>query len=89
MSTDAKNDIDHGAQFPFDAPDSWWDGDGLNPPAATDWAHAAARGVIANLQDRGGIGNELERSKVDEETRVEVVNSLAEIIRAAARTVAN
>lgn len=83
MDDAAKRDIEHGAQFPFDALDTWWDGDGVTPPPATDWAHAAARGIIANLQGRGGVGNELERGNIDEETRAEIIKSIAAIIRAA------
>lgn len=80
----AKHQLEHGAEFPYDATDEWWGGDGKNPPPAKDWAHAAARGVLADLNDRKGIKRELE--EVDEEVRIELVESLAEIIRLAAPT---
>ncbi len=80
--SNAKNRLEHGAEFPYDAPDKWWNGDGKNPPQAKDWAHAAARGVLADLSDRRGIKGELEM--IDEDVRAELVKSVAEIIRAAA-----
>lgn len=78
--------IKHGAAFPFDAPDSWW---GLPhnttelPPQPSDWAHSAARGIIADLKDRRGIKNELH--DIGEEIRVDIVQSIAAIIREASR----
>jgi hypothetical protein len=66
--------LKHGAAFPYD-------GDSDNPTQAMDWAHAAARGVLANLLDRSGIGNELEQ--LDEGIRDEIVEEVAEIIRVA------
>ena len=71
-----------GARFPFDAPDIWW-ANGGSPAPAKDWAHAAARGVLADLTDRGGIKHTLD--SIDEEIRVEIVDSLADIIRAASK----
>lgn len=76
-STDQTKALRHlhlGASSPFD-------GDSDNPTAAIDWAHAAARGVLANLLDRRGIGNELEQ--LDEGIRDEIVEEVAEIIRVA------
>lgn len=29
--------LNHGTKFPYDAPDAWWEGDGLTPPPAKDW----------------------------------------------------
>jgi len=52
----------HGAEYPYDAPDDWWNGYGGSQPPTTDWAHSAARGILA-----------------------EIVASLAEIIRQAAK----
>lgn len=71
----------YGNEFPYDASDSWWAADGRAPPAPKDWAHSAARGVIADLQDRRGIKWGFDN--IDEETRVEIVETLAQIIRAA------
>lgn len=82
----AKSDIAHGNAYPFDAPDAWWHGEGRpsNAPAPKDWAHRAARGIIANLEDRQGIKHELAHEKIDEGTRAEIVAEMAAIIRAAA-----
>lgn len=70
--------------WPFDAPDDWWastkEGDA---PASKDWAHYAARGIIADLGDRHTIKWGFEN--VDELVRMEIVASLAEIIRTAHR----
>lgn len=75
--------LKHGADFPFDAPDSWWRSENnITPaPAAKDWAHAAARGILADLGDRRGIKHELDA--LDEDIRIELVGSLADIIREA------
>ncbi len=78
----AKHRLEHGAKFPYDADDKWWNGGGENPPPAKDWAHAAARGVLADLNDRGGIKHGF--NEIDEDVRAEIVESLAEIIRRAA-----
>lgn len=89
QQSDPNKDLDHGATFPFDAPDSWWE-DGyshLPPPAAADWAIAAARGVIANLQDRRSIKHGFD--EIDEDVRSELVASLAAIIRRAKEINAN
>lgn len=71
--------LGHGARFPYDAPDGC-ETHSLPPPA--DWAHAAARGVLADLRDRRDIKRGFER--VDEDVRKEIVESLAAIIRLAA-----
>ena len=72
-----------GNTYPYDAPDSWWSSE-LSPPPPTDWAHAAARGVLYDLQDRGGIKHGF--ANIDEDIRVEIVEALARIIRAAKET---
>lgn len=77
----AKSRLERGATYPYDASDEWWNGGALNPPPATDWAHAAARGVLADLQDRRGVKNGF--VDIDEDVRAEMVRSLAEIIRTA------
>lgn len=73
----AKQKLEMGEQCPYE--DS-----GDTPSPATDWAHAAARGVLADLEDRKGVGNELEQ--IDYEVRNEIVQELAEIIRLAHQT---
>lgn len=81
----AQTTYDHGQKWPYDAPDAWWAADGESPPPADDWAHAAARGLLSDLNDRRGIKNGFRG--VEEETRAEIVQSLARIIRHAhART---
>ena len=82
MSDLAKHSLQRGAQYPFDATDEWWDGDGTNPPPAVDWAHAAARGILHDLTDRRGIKQGF--AGIDHEVRVEIVESIANIVRAAA-----
>lgn len=69
------------SRTPYDAPDNFWACEGSPPPPATDWAHAAARGVMHDLGDRRGIKWHTEN--VAEDVRAELVQSLAEIIRAA------
>lgn len=69
--------LELGAQFPYDASD-----DAVRtPPPATDWAHTAARGVIADLQDRRGIKHAFDN--LDEDVRKEITGDMAAIIRAA------
>ena len=75
----AKQCLNHGGEFPYDAPDSFWENSNNTPPKATDKAHATARGIIADLEDRHTIKHGF--ADVDEATRVEIVNDLAEIIR--------
>lgn len=77
----AERTVSLGAKYPYDAPDAWWNSSGDNPPQATDWAHAAARGVLADLTDRRGIKHGF--SDLDEDIRAEIVGSIAAIIRAA------
>ena len=81
--SDATFALKQGACFPYDAPDSWWREPNsiINPPPPTDWAHAAARGVLADLTDRRDIKHGFDG--IDEEVRSELVKSLSEIIREA------
>lgn len=53
-------------------------GDDHTPP---DWAHRAARGVMADLTDRCGIKHALQHVRIDD--RKDMVSALAEIIRQA------
>ena len=46
-----------------------------------DWAERAALGILWDLSDRRGIKHELD--EVDQDVRVEIVQKMAEIIRAA------
>lgn len=75
--------LKHGAEFPYDAGEDWWNADDPlpAPPPATDWAHAAARGILADLGDRRGVKQELEQ--VDHDVRADLVQTVAAIIRAA------
>jgi len=70
--------LEQGDQFPYDSEDGY----GTNALPPVDWAHRAARGVIAALQDRRGIKRGFD--DIDEDVRMEIVSSLAEIIRQAA-----
>jgi hypothetical protein len=73
--------LDQGEKFPYDAGGEFWEEDAEVPPSAVDYAHYAARGIIAELDDRRGIKWELR--KIDHETRADIVQSIAEIIRVA------
>lgn len=70
----AIDSYDHGQAFPYDSPDS-----GNTPRMAKDWAHQAARGILSDLTDRRGVKNGF--SRIDYETRLEIVDAVAEIIR--------
>ena len=71
--TNADRSLNTGAKYPYDHDDR---GDAL---PSIDPAHATARGILADLSDRRGIKCELDN--VDYITRVELVESLAAIIR--------
>jgi len=69
-----------GNHFPFDANDAWWNTDMTRVvPPAKDWAHKAARGILAKLRDQ----NDIAIGDVDEAARAEIVKSIADIIREA------
>ena len=72
-----------GADYPYDAPDAWWASDFISRVKLhpSDWAYAAARGVVADLHERDTIKQALKQS--NETLRKEIVESLAEIIRLA------
>lgn len=67
---DEHRDLARGVEYPYH---------GQKPK---DWAEAAAVGIMWDLNDRGGIKHELEN--IDEEIRVEIIEHMAKIIRAAA-----
>ena len=50
----AESKLTFGDRFPYDAPDDWWadDSENTKTPPPSDWAHRAARGVLADLTDR-------------------------------------
>lgn len=73
--------VEHGNKYPYDASDAWRNND-EPPPPPIDWAHSAARGVLADLTDRRGIKYGFD--DVDEDVRAEIVETLAAIIRSAA-----
>jgi hypothetical protein len=74
----AKQSVQHGKLFPFDACDAWWAAYSNTPPPSRDWMHLAIRGILADLKDRRGIKQAF--VGIDENTRIEIVNSLIEII---------
>lgn len=72
----------HGQRFAYDAPDKWWRGTSDEPfDENASWSVRAARGVLSDLKDRRTIKNGFD--DIDEETRAEIVESLAAIILAA------
>lgn len=73
---DAAWTINHGLEYPYD---NDCEIEGAKPVA--DWAHAAARGILADLTDRRGVKHEL--NNIDTDVRVELVETLADIIREA------
>lgn len=74
--TAARDALDRGMSRPYDAVDGW---DG-SPLRCKDWAHAAARGIVAEMTSRfaglDGLG---------QVARVEIVETIAEIVREARR----
>jgi len=70
--------IEHGNRFPYDAPNDWLR---KSDPPARDWAHSAARGILADLNDRSRIKHAL--ADIDQETKDEIVETRAAIIRLA------
>jgi hypothetical protein len=79
----SKRRLEYGAKHPYDGGADYWEDLAPTPPPATDWAHAAARGVLADLLDRRGIKWALDDEQIDHETRAEIVQSIAAIIRMA------
>jgi hypothetical protein len=88
MVDDVRYTLERGNALPYDAPNEWWvDSSDPAPPPADDWAHAAARGVMADLTDRHTIKRAFEG--IDEDTRSEIVQMMAGIIRLAQETYGN
>lgn len=77
----AFNKLMFGMRYPYDASDEWLEQDGGEPIDKSHWSTNAARGVIADLRGRGGIKYGFDN--VDEDVRLEIVEALAGIIRAA------
>lgn len=65
---DTKFSVEHGTKFPFND----------RPPV--DKAETAVLGILADLTDRRGVGNELEGC--DNDIKEEIVTALAAIVRA-------
>jgi hypothetical protein len=78
---DALNCLQWGEEFPYDASDKFRE-DALPgtsyPPPAEDWAHMAARGIVADLQDRRVIKQGF--ANIDEATRIDIIAALRRII---------
>jgi len=70
-----------GNEYPYDAPDNWWKNVAPKEIPPRNWAHAAARGVMAEL--RGDSLNSRGLLEADEETRDALIHMLELIIRAA------
>ena len=76
--SNAVRSIAHGLKYPYDGTDGFWNGieDATHPD---DWAHVAARGIMADLLDRRQVKNGFHG--IEENVRVDIVSSIAEIIR--------
>lgn len=82
----AQDMLRSGRRCPFDAFDSEVEGDDGALPEPGDWALRAARGIIADFDDRGAEMNEaFHPEKVAEEDRIEIVDVMAAIMREALR----
>jgi hypothetical protein len=81
MNNDALWLLEKGAKYPYDAGEDFWEDKIPIAPLAIDWAHAAARGVLADLLDRSGVKEELDG--IDHNVRAELTQSLADVIRLA------
>jgi len=79
----ARMSLHAGNEYPYDASDEWRElySSSRQAPPPHDWAHAAARGIVYDLQDRRSIKDGFLR--VDEEVRTKIVKAIAEIIRQA------
>ena len=77
--------LQKGAEFPYDAayPGGFLYGVDPTPPPASDWAHAAARGVAFYVETKKGIRIS-SGIAVNKSARTELVNVIATIIRLAA-----
>ena len=77
--------LEHGDNVPFD-PHRPAGEDDLLVPDYGDWAVRAARGIIAEYSDRGAEFNEaFHPERVAEDTRIEIIDIMAAIIREALR----
>jgi hypothetical protein len=72
--------LQHSERYPYDATDEWRANTNYedDAPPAEDWAHAAARGVVADLTDRRDVKNGF--ANVDEDVRRDIVDSIRRII---------
>lgn len=77
----AQQQLEGADRSPFDG-NPWGEG---QPTEIGDWATRAARGIIFEFDDRGAAFNEaFHPEKVDADTRAEIIEVMAEIIRRAA-----
>ena len=81
--TDAERLLALADKYPYDVPDGWADDPNRQPAAYEDWAHRAANGAVQSLQCRQGFDDVFHG--IEEDTRVEIVSELAEVIRTAKR----
>lgn len=77
--------LEHGQLFPFDETSDEHEARNSTletlPLEPKDWTIAAARGVLADLGDRRGVGQELD--DIDDDIRKELVEQLSQIIKLA------
>jgi hypothetical protein len=80
MENHVKQALEFGDNCPFDVkPENYG-----TVPSSPDWAVRAARGIIAEFDDRGAAFNDaFHPERVDDETRKEIVDVMAAIMREA------
>jgi hypothetical protein len=69
---DARPKIEHALKHPYDGIK------GMPATVPLGWAHVAARGILADLTDRRGLDHEF--NNIDEATRREIVEAMADIV---------
>jgi len=83
----ARQQLAYGDTAPFDdalSGEQAFNCDGNPVTLDQDWAVRAARGIIANFEDRGASFNEaFHPEKINHETRLEIVEVMAAVIREA------
>ena len=78
MIGEPRRDLEAGERHPYDASDEWNHSIDRPPLPAKDWAHAAARGIVVDLCDRGKIKHGFEN--IDEDVRIDIIEKMTAII---------
>ncbi len=80
MANDVDWTIKHSNKYAYDrVGDEAREEEGYSTPKGTDWSIIAARAVLGDMSDRGGVRHELD--SIDYEVRDEMVETLANIIK--------